>query len=131
VTQLGRPSIGYATSAGKVMLAFSGRPLPPGPLRAFTARTLTTRAALAREIERVRALGYAEAYEEREPGLNAAAAPVWSSTGALAAIVALQGPSVRFGRSEVRAALPHLLEHCRHISLGLGWSEERPVSPPV
>lgn len=123
VTQLGRPSIGYATSAGKVMLAFSGRPLPTGPFRAFTPRTLTTRTALAREVERVRAVGYGEAYEEREPGLNAAAAPVWSSTGALAAIVALQGPSVRFGRGEVRAALPHLLEHCRQISHGLGWGE--------
>jgi IclR family acetate operon transcriptional repressor len=121
VTQLGRPSIGYATSAGKVMLAFSGRGLPTGPFRAFTPRTLTTRADLAKEVERVRSLGYAEAYEEREPGLNAVAAPVWSSTGALAAIVALQGPTARFGRAEVRAALPALLERCRQISLGLGW----------
>jgi DNA-binding IclR family transcriptional regulator len=121
VTQLGRPSIGYATSAGKVMLAFSGRSLPPGPLRAFTPRTLTTRDALAREVEKVRVLGYAEAYEEREPGLNAAAAPVWSSTGALAAIVALQGPAGRFGRNEVRRALPHLVERARTISVALGW----------
>ncbi|MGL6278321.1 MAG: IclR family transcriptional regulator domain-containing protein, partial [Gaiella sp.] len=73
--------------------------------------------------ERVRKLGYAEAYEEREPGLNAVAAPVWSSTGVLAAIVALQGPSVRFGRAEVRAALPPLVDHCRQISFGLGWGD--------
>ena len=121
VTQLGRPSIGYATSAGKVMLAFSGRALPSGPFRAFTQRTLTTRDDLAREVERVRAQGYAEAYEEREPGLNAVAAPVWSSTGALAAIVALQGPAGRFSRNEVRRALPHLVERTRTISVALGW----------
>lgn len=121
VTQLGRPSIGYATSAGKVMLAFSGRPVPQGPLRAFTPRTLTTRQALAAEVERVRRQGYAEAYEEREPGLNAVAAPVWSSTNALAAIVALQGPAGRFGRNDVARALPPLVERTRKISLSLGW----------
>jgi DNA-binding IclR family transcriptional regulator len=122
VTQLGRPSIAHATSAGKVMLAFTDRPLPRGPLRAYTARTITSAKALAGEIDRVRAQGYAQAFEEREPGLAAIAAPVWSSTGVLAAIVALQGPTARFGRDEVRAAVPPLLERARLISEALGWS---------
>jgi DNA-binding IclR family transcriptional regulator len=120
VSQLGRPSIGHATSAGKVMLAFAGRPLPRGPLRAYTDRTITSARALAAEIERVREQGYAEAFEEREPGLAAVAAPVWSSTGALEAIVALQGPVARFGRTEARAALAPLLERARAISSALG-----------
>ena len=125
VTQLGRPSIAHATSAGKVMLAFSDRPLPAQPLRAYTPRTITSREALAAEIARVRARGYAEAFEEREQGLNAVAAPVWSASGTLAAIVALQGPTVRFGRAAVRAAVPPLLERARAISEGLGF-EPRP-----
>jgi IclR family acetate operon transcriptional repressor len=127
VTQLGRPSIAHASSAGKVMLAFAGRPLPTGPLRAYTPRTITTRAALAAEIERVRRDGYAEAFEEREPGLAAVAAPVWSSTGALAAIVALQGPTSRFGRAELRAAVPSLLRHAGAISERLGHTGSDPV----
>jgi len=69
----------------------------------------------------VRTLGYAEAFEEREPGLNAVAAPVWSSAGALAAIVALQGPTGRFGRAEARKAVPLLLERCALISAELGF----------
>ena len=117
VTQLGRPSIAHATSAGKVMLAFTDRPLPSHPLRAFTARTITTRDGLTTEIARVRRQGYAEAFEEREPGLNAVAAPIWSSTGALAAIVALQGPTARFGRAQMRVAVVPLLERSRAISL--------------
>lgn len=121
VTQLGRPSIAHASSAGKVMLAFTDRQLPQGPLRAFTPRTITTRAALAAEIERVQAQGFAEAFEEREPGLNAIAAPVWSANDALAAVVALQGPTARFGRHQIRAALPHLLERTRTISVALAW----------
>ena len=122
VSQLGRPSIGHATSAGKVMLAFTGRPLPDGPLRQYTPRSITDRTALASEIERVRAQGFAEAFEEREPGLAAVAAPVWSTSGALAAIVALQGPTTRFGRAAVRRAVTPLLDHARAISRELGWS---------
>jgi DNA-binding IclR family transcriptional regulator len=121
VTQLGRPSVGHATSAGKVMLAYSNRPLPRSPLRAFTPRTITDPEALAREITRVRRRGHAEAIEERETGLSAIAAPVFGSTGELAAIVALQGPTARFGRAELRAALPLLLERTAAVSAGLGW----------
>jgi DNA-binding IclR family transcriptional regulator len=120
VSQLGRPSIAHATSAGKVMLAFTDRPLPRGPLTAYTARTITDSDALGAEIERIRARGFAQAFEEREPGLAAIAAPVWSASGALAAIVALQGPMARFGRAQARAAVPPLLERARAISTELG-----------
>ena len=120
VTQLGRPSIAHATSAGKVMLAFADRSLPRGPLKAYTPRTITDPKALAAEIERVRTQGYAEGFEEREPGLNAVAAPIWSAGGTLAAIVALQGPTARFGRAAVRAAVPPLLQRARAISEALG-----------
>jgi len=54
VSRLGRPSIAHATSAGKVTLAFSGRELPDGPFKAYTARTITDRQVLASEIEQVR-----------------------------------------------------------------------------
>jgi IclR family acetate operon transcriptional repressor len=125
VTQLGRPSIAHATSAGKVMLAFGDRPLPAPPLRSFTKRTITDPDALAREVERVRRQGYAEAPEEREEGLSAIAAPVFGSTGELAAIVALQGPTTRFGPAELGAALPLMLERTAAISTGLGWDPAR------
>ena len=120
VSQLGRPSIAHATSAGKVMLAFADRPLPRGPYRAYTPHTITDRRALAAEIERVRGQGYADAFEEREPGLAAVAAPIWSATGALAAIVALQGPTTRFGRAQVRRVVPTLLDQARATSSELG-----------
>jgi DNA-binding IclR family transcriptional regulator len=123
VSRLGRPSIAHATSAGKIMLAFSGRSLPAGPLRAYTPRTITDAKELAREIEQVRALGYARAIEEREPGLSAIAAPVRSSRGELEAIVALQGPSSRFDAAAIEAALPLLLERAEAISRELGWRQ--------
>jgi DNA-binding IclR family transcriptional regulator len=124
--QLGRPSIGHATAAGKVMLAFTGqRPAPP--LVAYTERTITDAVALEQELAEVQRRGWAEAYEERERELNAVAAPVFAADGALAAIVALQGPVPRFGRAPARSALPLLLEHAAAISRELGSFPGKPA----
>jgi len=119
VAHLGRPSIAHATAAGKVMLAFAGA-APRMPLARFTARTITHADALAAELERIRRRGYADAYEERELGLNAIAAPVFGNSGSLAGIVALQGPVSRFGRAPARRALPGLLEATESVSSNLG-----------
>ncbi len=123
VTRLGRPSIGHASSAGKVMLAFGNVPLPRGRLASYAPRTITDPAALGEEIERVRRQGWADAVEEREVGLSAIAAPVWDATRELAAIVALQGPTSRFDEAAMHAALPLLLDCTRRISVALGWHE--------
>ena len=122
VSRLGRPSIAHATSAGKVLLAFSGRELPDGPFRGYTPRTITDPKKLATEIARVRERGWAEAHGEREPDLSAIAAPVRSSRGELEAIVALQGPSSRFDYAAAGGAVPLLLEHANAISAELGWT---------
>ncbi|HET7352729.1 MAG TPA: IclR family transcriptional regulator [Gaiellaceae bacterium] len=118
-SRLGRPSIAHASAAGKVMLAFDGA-APVRELQAYTPRTITDPLELEAEIERVRRRGWAEAFEEREIGLNAIAAPVWSSDGSLAGIIALQGPIPRFGRAAARAALPSLRERAALISAELG-----------
>jgi DNA-binding IclR family transcriptional regulator len=116
---LGRPSIAHATAAGKVMLAFTNVHLI-SPLTAYTDRTITNVHELESELELIKRRGWADAYEEREQGLNAIAAPVWSNDGELAGIVALQGPIPRFGRAAARAALPVLLARTSAISAELG-----------
>ena len=116
---LGRPSIAYATAAGKVMLAFTDVHRT-GPLTAYTDRTITNVRELKVELELIKRRGWADAYEEREQGLNAIAAPVWSNDGELAGIVALQGPIPRFGRAAARTALPALLARTSAISAELG-----------
>jgi len=123
MARLGRPSIAHATAAGKVMLAFTDR-RPPAPLVAYTERTITDPEVLETELARVLRRGWADAYEEREPELNAIAAPVRSSAGELAGIVALQGPIPRFGRGPARKALPLLLEQAEKISGQLGGRTE-------
>ena len=122
VARLGRPSVAHATATGKVLLAFGAVDLPDEPLAAYTPRTITDRAALAAEVERVRRLGWAKAIGEREDDLNAIAAPVRDARGALAAIVGVQGPAPRFDGKRLRAALDPLREHADAISGALGWT---------
>jgi DNA-binding IclR family transcriptional regulator len=122
VARLGRPSIGHATATGKVLLAFGEAELPPGPLRAHTSRTVTDRTRLKTELTRISRQGYAEAVGEREPDLNAIAAPVYDAEGKLAGIVSVQGPASRFGREAMRAAAGQLLAAAQSVSVGLGWS---------
>ena len=124
VAQLGRPSVGHATAAGKVMLAFGDVELPAEPFTAYTSRTITTRAALVEELSRVRERGSADAREEREEGLAAIAAPVRDSRGELAGIIGVQGPASRFDAAAARVAVPMLLAHSVAVSAELGWREQ-------
>src|SRR5213082_1132631 len=122
VAQLGRPSIAHATATGKVLLAFGNRALPPGPLKAYTRKTIARRPDLAAELDAVRERGLAYNFGEREDDLHAVAAPIWGSHGELAAIIGVQGPATRFNRAKMDAAVEPMLEHAREVSLELGWT---------
>jgi DNA-binding IclR family transcriptional regulator len=121
VARVGRPSIAHATATGKVLLAFGTARLQSGPLKSYTPRTITDRRKLTAELERVRSQGWADALGEREPHLNAIAAPVRDGRGELAAIIGVQGPSSRFDRDAMRSALRDLLEHAGSVSSALGF----------
>jgi DNA-binding IclR family transcriptional regulator len=119
MARLGRPSISYATSVGKVMLAFGGGPLPrERDLVPLTDRTITDRADLAAEVKAVRARGYGTVFGEREVDVNAIAAPVFDRVGALAAILGIQGPAVRL--KDPTKQLPVLLEGAAKLTRALG-----------
>jgi DNA-binding IclR family transcriptional regulator len=121
VARLGRPSIGHATAAGKIVLAFGAAPAgPPAELTRLTERTIVDAAALAAEVERVRTQGWAEAAGEREPDLNALAAPVFGRTGELAAVLGLQGPAARLTAERRADVLPALLEAAGDLQRALG-----------
>ncbi|HET6870659.1 MAG TPA: IclR family transcriptional regulator [Solirubrobacteraceae bacterium] len=119
LARLGRPSVAHATAAGKVMLAF-GRVTMPSELPAFTERTITEPEALERELDRVRDAGVAEAVGEREPDLNALAAPVAGRGGELVAILGLQGPAARLPAATRRSLREPLLRASRELGQALG-----------
>ena len=124
VARLGRPSVGHATAVGKVVLAYAAAQ-PEAELTRFTERTITDPAALAKEVDAVRERGWAEAEREREPDLNALAAPVFDRTGALAAVLSLQGPAARLTAERRREVLAALLEAAAELSRALGGATPR------
>lgn len=124
VAELGRPSIAHATAAGKVGLAFGDAALPPGRLVRFTNRTITDRGRLEAELGEVRRQGYARAEGEREPDLNAIAAPVFGVGGRLVAIAGVQGPSSRFDSRAIAEAADRLQAISLAMSHALGFDPE-------
>ena len=120
VARLGRPSLGHATAVGKVALAFGPGTGPPTELARLTDRTIVDRATLAAEIDAVRSRGWAEAAGEREPDLNALAAPVFARDGELAAILGLQGPAARLTAKRRAEVLPALLHAAEDLQRALG-----------
>jgi IclR family acetate operon transcriptional repressor len=125
VAELGRPSVAHATAAGKVGLAFGDAELHPGRLVRFTDRTITDRARLEAELGEARREGYARAEGEREPDLNAIAAPVFGLGGGLVAIAGVQGPSSRFDSKAMAEAAHGLHAISQAMSHALGWSAEQ------
>ena len=121
VAQIGRRSVAHATATGKMMLALDAIDLPPGRLPRYTARTVTSRRALAAELEQVRARGWARSVGEREADLNAIAALVLDGRGRLVAVVGLQGPAPRFGAQSMKAALQPLRARAEAVSVAFGW----------
>jgi DNA-binding IclR family transcriptional regulator len=127
MARLGRPSVSHATAVGKVMLAFGGGPLPrERDLTPLTDRTITDRVTLENEIETVRERGYGMVFGEREADVNAIAAPVWGRSGALAAILGVQGPAARV--EEPTRLLVPLLEGAEAHTRALGG--RHPASTP-
>ncbi len=136
MARVGRPSVSHATAAGKVMLAYAGGAAAGGrspgragggpvSLTSFTPRTITDPAALAAELDSVRARGWAEAVGEREADLAALAAPAFGRHGELAAILGVQGPVSRLPVAARRSLREPLLVAAADLSLALGGQAPR------
>lgn len=97
----------HTSALGKVMFAFGAIPMPTTRLPRHTPHTLTSHAALERELREVRTRGYAVTRGEFEEGLDAVAAPVLTPDGRVLAAISVSGPSLRL--AEHHAAYGALL----------------------
>lgn len=124
VVQLGRPSLVHCTSVGKLLLAFQSESVREralaAPLTRFTPRTIVKPSLLRAELAHIREQGYASAEEEREPELNAIAAPIFGAQGHVVAALGLQGPAHRFDGTAMLRALPALRREAAALSRELG-----------
>jgi DNA-binding IclR family transcriptional regulator len=91
----------HASALGKVLLAFGAAQLPTGNLQSKTSRTITSRALLSKELDKVRKVGYAIIDSELEEGLVAVAAPVFGPTGLVVAAISISGPDARITKDQL------------------------------
>lgn len=119
----------YCTGVGKLFLTdytdeALGQLLEKSPPVRYTDRTLTSKAALAQELERVRAAGYAYDNEECEDGVRCIAVPVRDYTGRVIAGISVSGPVMRMTDSFIQDHLPLIVDSARQVSVLMGWPAE-------
>lgn len=113
------------TSMGRVLLAAASveerdRILDATTFAALTPRTLTDPDAVRRELERVRAQGWARVDGELEPGLQSLAAPVRGREGAVVAAINVSMSSGRYTEADIIERLvPALLGAARDVEADL------------
>lgn len=124
-TWVGRRLDVHSTAVGKALVAH----LPPDQveeivrergLRRLTPRTITARAELMRELERVRERGYAVDDEENSLGVRCVAAPVFDRRGKVIAAVGVSGTVSQIERASLPRIAELVRETARKVSQCLG-----------
>ena len=114
---LGSPRPLYCSAAGRLLLAYADEDwrndyLRTVQLKAVTERTLTNRAELKKELEKIRKTGLAISIGEAVPGAAGLAAPVFDTDGKPAAALLIGAPVDRFERE-----LPALRKLMKEIAM--------------
>lgn len=128
VNWVGKRTPLHCTSNGKVLLAHLPEPerlhLLARPLERLTPNTIVDAEALRRELDEVRARGYAHTLEELEVGLNAVAAPVRAAGGSVVAAVSVAGPAYRVKPAEIAELARATMAAADQISRRMGYLED-------
>lgn len=114
----------HTTASGKVLLAFADRPIREHLLATLeltprTEHSITDREELTRQVEQIRAQGWAGQAEENDIGMVAVAAPVLSGSNRLIAAVTLAAPRFRADLEDLRRHLSPLQDATAELSAKL------------
>lgn len=120
----------HCSSTGKTFLAFlhfnrldelfaKERPTKRTP------HTLTTLSSLRHEVELTRQRGYSLDDEEFNAGIRCVAAPVYDSTGAVAAAIGITAATVRFTRERIPELGKKVCEKAAELSRLMGYTQPR------
>ena len=121
-TQIGGRAPAHCVATGKALLAWSGEvhlDALSRRLRAATLRTVTEPAEFLREMERVRALGYAVNRGEWRESVGGVAAPVRDPGGRVVAAVGVSGPIERLRPSGFKALSADVIRAAEGVAAAL------------
>lgn len=115
----------HAGASSKVLMAY----LPPAEVDAILrerglprlcTNTITDPGALQAELQRIRALGYADSYEETDIGAWGIATPIRNWRGEVVAGLGLAGPTVRYSEQQMQGYVRFCRDAADRISALLG-----------
>jgi len=117
----------HSTAMGKCLLCRMPRReveviLKTHALEPLTPHTIREPAAFYRELERVRARGYAIDNEEDSRGARCIGAPILDPEGNARAAISLSGPATRVKPARDAEIAKALMEACKQISTLLGYT---------
>jgi IclR family KDG regulon transcriptional repressor len=120
-SQAGKVGPVYCTGVGKAMLAFTEDAqadaiIAQQSFHKFQSGTLTTPAALRRELQAIRTRGYAFDREEHEPGIICIAMPILTPSGRVLGAVSLTSTTVRTDLAGLEALAPKVREAANAIA---------------
>jgi DNA-binding IclR family transcriptional regulator len=124
-TWVGRRMRVHATSVGKALVAY----IPQGRLEKIlssgmekrTSKTITTVPRFLKELDRVRAQGYAVDDEENNMGARCLGAPIFNQMGTIEASLGLSGTTQHVNAQTMPRIVEALKDAARHISMQLGY----------
>lgn len=126
--RIGKRAPMHSTGVGKLMLLeYSPEKLEQlaakKGLNALTKHTITAKQELIRELQDVRAKGYAMDNEECEIGVRCVAAPIKRFGGKTVAAISISGPIFRMTMDRIRELAPQIQAAAQEISTLLAASE--------
>jgi len=130
---IGKGAPAYCTAVGKALLAFQPEPVLDHVCRQgltrYTPRTITDPMRLLKELEKIRASGYAVDDGEHQPGVRCVAAPIRNYSGNVIASLSISGPVIRISREAIPTLAQRVKEVAGKLSARLGYKGNPP--PPL
>jgi DNA-binding IclR family transcriptional regulator len=125
-TWVGRRMRVHATSVGKALVAHIPQErlekiLADRGMEKRTPKTITTLPRLLKDLEKVRAQGYAVDDEENNMGARCLGAPVFNRSGGIEASIGLSGTINQVNAQTMPRILEALKDAARHVSMQLGY----------
>lgn len=127
---MGADIVPHATSTGKAILAYLPdtrveQIISARGLTKFTADTITSAKSFKKELEQIKALGYATAFDEYTVGLTTIGAPVRNSDGVVAASVTIMAHSMKTPKEKfVSSFKKKVVQTADQISHAMGYRKE-------
>ncbi|MBD2871241.1 IclR family transcriptional regulator [Paenibacillus arenilitoris] len=107
----------YAGASSKVLIAYAEQDVRQSIFENPAWLNAIDLEPYKKQLEEIRASGYATSFEEREPGVAAVSAPVFDRAGKIAAALSVSGPASRLTIQTMTEYAPVVMESAKRMGI--------------